>query len=1099
MRSACGQAFGVSAANPRLRARGLGGLWIVLAGLILVAGPVFGASSLHVRHLRCEYAENPLGLGEPRPRLSWVLDSEAREQRQSAYQILVGSEKALARGQGDLWDSGKVLSDRTTHIPYNGPALQSRQRCFWMVRVWDQDGRLIESPPAWWEMGLLQPQDWQARWIGLEQDWPGRAAWSQARWIWPAGATASNVPVPEAFFRRQLRLPEDRPVRRALLRLAADDTFTLYLNGHEVGRNAGKPYSSKVLQEFEVQESLRPGTNLIAVQAARHGTNAGLLGQLVVEFDQGPPLALQTDASWLAHPRGAAGWNTAGGASLAGGPAFGALTNTDWRPARELAAPGQAPWPDTDYAPMLPCPFFRKQIMIQKPVRQARLYVSALGVYECQINGQRVGNDHFNPQWTDYHTRVQYHAYDVTALLRHGANALGVILGDGWYAGFAGLGGRCRYGRLPLALAQLEMELADGTRLVLATDGSWKAATGPLRRSDFLMGEEFDARLDWPGWSRAWFDDSAWLPVVVGEPKTRLAAATDEPVRKTQELITRAHWKVASGVEVFDLGQNITGWARLKVRGQAGRAIQLRFAEMLNPDGSIYTANLREARCTDRFIPRGAGEETYEPRFTFHGFRYVEVSGCAGGLDPDALTGIVAHSDTAWTGRFECSSPLVSQLQRNITWSQRGNSLSVPTDCPQRDERLGWTGDGQVFLPTAAYNMNVARFFAKWCQDIADAQLPDGAFSDVAPSIAGGRGAAAWGDAGVICPWTLYQFYGDERILERHFDAGQRWVDYLAAHSTGLIRPAAGYGDWLAPGDPVPKDLLATAYFARAAWILSRMAGVLQRPAEARKYQELFDRVREAFLQRFTGPEGLVPGGAQTAYACALQFGLFPEAARPAAAARLAAAVRSTDAHLTTGFIGAGLILPALTEAGEDALARRLLLQEGYPSWLYPVKLGATTLWERWDGWTPDKGFQTPSMNSFNHYALGAVGSWLYESVAGIACDPAGPGFRRILVHPRPGEGLTWARGEYRSVSGWIYSYWRIEEGTFKLDTTIPANTSARVFLPVTEPERVLEDGRAAARSKGVKSLQKTPEGVVAEVASGTYRFSVPWVQGATR
>ena len=741
---------------------------------------------------------------------------------------------------------------------------------------------------------------------------------------------------------------------------------------------------------------------------------------------------------------------------------------------------------------MMPCPYLRKTVAITKPIRQARLYVTALGVYEMRLNGQRVSDDLFNPQWTDYHRRVQYHTYDVTRLLRRGDNALGLILGDGWYAGFVGLGGRCRYGRLPLALAQLEIEHTDGTRETLCTEASWKAATGPLRQSDMLMGEVYDARQELAGWARPDFDDQRWQPVCVKTPTVHLVAAADDPVRKTQELIARSVTEPSPGCFVFDLGQNIVGVPRLKVRGQAGREIRLRFGEMLNPDGTLYVQNLREARCLDRYHPRGNGEETYEPHFTFHGFRYVEVTGCAGRLAPDAITGLVLHSDAPVAGRFECSNPLVSQLQRNIFWGQRGNFLSIPTDCPQRDERLGWTGDAQVFLPTAVYNMDLARFFTKWCQDVEDAQQPTGAFTDVVPSVAATNGTAAWGDAGVICPWTLYQVYGDTRLLERHYAAGAKWIEYLRQNSTALLRPARGYGDWLSIEADTPKDLLATAYFARSAWLMARLAEILKKPADARQYHDLFERIRVAFNTEFVTPDGHLKGQTQTAYLLALEFDLLPDTLRAAATRYLLEDLEKKDHHLSTGFVGVGLLLPALTRAGHSDVAYRLLTQDTFPSWLYSIKQGATTIWERWDGWTKERGFQTPWMNSFNHYSLGSVGAWLFESVAGLGFDPKHPGFRRLVIHPHLGGDLTWARAEYNSISGWILSYWRIEDQTLKLDVTLPANTAAQVHLPTTDPSRVLESGRPLSRVKGVQSATKQGQETLLDIGSGVYRFAVP-------
>ncbi|MBN2505145.1 MAG: family 78 glycoside hydrolase catalytic domain [Verrucomicrobia bacterium] len=985
---------------------------------------------------------------------------------------------ALSRGDGDLWDSDTVASDQSIHVVYEGAPLRSRQPCWWSVRIGDRDGRTSAwSRPAFWEMGLLDADDWEARWIGLAQSWAGEAAWPQARWIWAAPNTgadgrpgrAETNRVPAVTLRRSFVLPPERQVARAILRLTADDYFALHVNGVPVGHNAGKPYSAAFLQEYDIRRQLRAGENRLWIVATNRQGCAGVLGQLAIEFSQGPPLTVATDGSWEA-----------------------AATEGVWAAATELARPGEAPWDASNYPPMQPCPLLRKAVTFPRRVRRARLYATALGVYEFHINGKRVGEDLFNPGWTDYHQRVQYHVYDVTSLLRRGDNALGIVLGDGWYAGFVGLAGRCRYGEQPLAMAQLEVELADGSQQTIVTDGSWKAATGPLRHSDLLMGECYDARLERPGWNRPGFDDTAWQPASVVSKHVRRVAAPDAPVRKTRELRPVSVAEPKPGRFVFDLGQNLVGRVRLKARGRAGDEITLRFGEMTHPDGTLYVENLREARCTDTYVLRGGGTEVYEPRFTFHGFRYVELTGCRGRPGRDAITALVLHSDMPIAGVFECSNPLVNRLQANILWGQRGNFLSIPTDCPQRDERLGWTGDAQVFLRTATYQMDVAAFFTKWCQDVADAQRPDGAFTDVAPFVAAASGTAAWGDAGVLCPWTLYRVYGDRQLLERHYAAGQRWIAYLSNHSTNGLRPATRYGDWLSIDADTPLDLLATAYFAHSAETMARIADVLNEPEAARRYQDLFRRIRAAFNAAYVGPDGRIRGNTQTAYLMALEFDLLPPETRPRAVQHLVADLRARGDRLSTGFIGVGLLLPVLTRAGHVDLAYRLLTQDAFPSWLHSVKQGATTIWERWDGWTRERGFQTPWMNSFNHYSLGSVGRWLYESVAGIGMAEERPAFKRIVIRPHPGGGLRWARAEYQSMHGLISSRWEIRRGRFRLTVATPPNTRAAVHVPAGRLEAVRENGKPVRIGNGIREMSYEDGHAVFEVGSGRYEFSAP-------
>jgi len=759
-----------------------------------------------------------------------------------------------------------------------------------------------------------------------------------------------------------------------------------------------------------------------------------------------------------------------------------------------------------------PCPYVRKAFALDRPVAAARLYVTALGLYECLINGQRVGTDVFTPGWTDYRKRVQYRVYDVANLLAEGANAIGAILGDGWYCGHVGGMSRQRYGDRPRLLAQLEVLFADGDRVTVATDETWRTATGPLLESDLIMGESLDARLKMPGWASAGFDDSRWSEVVMFEDRGIPVVATPcPPVRAIQELHPvgpPARPRGNRGPWVFDLGQNMVGRVRLKVRGEAGTTVTLRHAEMLNPDGTLYTENLRSARATDRYTLRGDGIEVYEPRFTFHGFRYVEVSGLGGELGADAVTGVVLHSDMPPTGDFECSDAQVNQLQSNITWGQKGNFLEVPTDCPQRDERLGWTGDAQVFVHTATVNFDVAAFFTKWRQDLEDAQSEAGAYPPVVPNTGlGGDGGPAWADAGIICPWTIYLCYGDRRILEEHYDSMARFIAYLEATSRDGIRTYEGYegfhgfGDWLAidaptPGEaPTPRSLIGTAYFAYSTALLARIARVLGREDDAARYESLRETVREAFNREFVTPAARIVGNSQTGYLLALGFDLLPEEKREAALGHLVRDIERRGGHLSTGFVGTPLLTPVLTRLGRTDVAYRLLMQETYPSWLYTVKQGATTMWERWNSWTKEHGFGDAGMNSFNHYAYGSVGQWLYGTVGGIAADADGPGYRRIVVRPQPGGGLTWARARLVSPYGAIETRWSVEGDAFRLEVTIPPNTSARVFVPVAEGGAVTEGGVAAGEADGVCLVGREGEAAVFDVGAGSYVFAAPRVR----
>jgi len=564
-----------------------------------------------------------------------------------------------------------------------------------------------------------------------------------------------------------------------------------------------------------------------------------------------------------------------------------------------------------------------------------------------------------------------------------------------------------------------------------------------------------------------------------------------EPVRELSELKPRRLTEPQPGHWIFDLGQNMVGVARLCVSAPKGTNITLRYGEMLNPDGTLYTRNLRRARATDHYICKGTGTEVWRPRFTFHGFRYVELTGIPGKPQPGAVTGIVIGSDIPRAGQFICSDPRVNQLQSNIQWGQRGNYLSVPTDCPQRDERLGWMGDAEVFVRTATYNADVAAFFTKWLVDVDEARTPEAAFGDVSPCAEPNPGAPGWGDAGVICPWTIYEVYGDERLLERHLPAMIEWVEYLRRHSDNLIRDrdrGNDYGDWLSVNADTPKELIGTAYFAYSTHLVAEACAALGRSADAAKYGQLFQDIKSAFIKRYVHPDGRIEGDTQTAYLLALKFDLFPENLRGEAAQHLEDDIRNRGWHLSTGFLGVGCLLPVLAEMHRDEAAYRLLLQDTYPSWLFPVEHGATTIWERWDGWTPEKGFQDPGMNSFNHYSLGSCGEFLFGGIGGIR--PGSPGYKTILIHPVIAKGLTWAGTTYESIQGRIATFWKVSGGRVLLDVTVPANTTATVWIPGTEAAHVHESGKPLGDAAGVKFLRCEDGEVAVAVQSGTYHFS---------
>ncbi len=736
-------------------------------------------------------------------------------------------------------------------------------------------------------------------------------------------------------------------------------------------------------------------------------------------------------------------------------------------------------------------PYFRKGVVLSHSIERARLYVTAKGVYEASINGQRVGDAVLAPGWTDYHKRIQYQVYDVTSLLQQGENALEAVLAPGWYSGYVGIPshstGYERYGSNMSLLYQLCIDYTDGAQEIISSDETWQGSTGPILSSDLLMGETYDARLEKMDWQ---------LPVTVQSLESTVSFVPEyaEPVRVTEHLEASSITQLTANVHIVDMEQNMIGWVRLRMRGDAGTKVQLRFAEMLNPDGTLYTENLRSARQTDTYILKGDGQEVFEPRFTFHGFRYIEVTGYPGPLERGAITGCVVHSDTPPTGSFECSSAMVNQLWRNIIWGQRGNFLSVPTDCPQRDERLGWMGDAQIFVHTACYNRDVAAFFTKWMHDVVDAQSEEGAFPDIAPRIAPIMmdGSPAWGDAGMIVPWTIYQMYGDTRILAQNYDAMTRWVEYIHHTNPDLLwtqQLNSNYGDWLSIDADTPKEVLATAYFAYDALLLSRIARVLEHHADAERYDALFHGIRNAFCNAYVKHDGKIEGETQTVYVLALHMHLLPPDLRPLAAKHLVEAIEKKGWHLSTGFVGVGYLGPVLTEAGYADVAYRLLLNETFPSWGYSIKHGATTIWERWDGWTEEHGFQDPGMNSFNHYSLGSVGQWLFQYVAGIERDSERPGFQQSIIHPYPGSELTYAKAEYASMHGLLKTHWQRDTHRFTLHITLPANTTATVYLPTDTGTQIQESGKRVEEAEGVSSVREENGYALFEIGSGEYEF----------
>ena len=742
-----------------------------------------------------------------------------------------------------------------------------------------------------------------------------------------------------------------------------------------------------------------------------------------------------------------------------------------------------------------PCPYFRREFRVEKEVAQARLYVTARGIFEARLNGQRVASDHFVPGWTDFKKQIQFMTYDVTALIQPGVNAAGAVLGDGWYCGY--LSGRKRntYGKYPELLFQLEISFRDGSSLRVVSGDGWKTATGPILSSDIYDGENHDARLEMPGWDLPGFDDSAWRSAKTGEGVSAVPALVAKccpPVRRIMELKPVRILNPRKDLYIWDFGQNISGRMRVKLKGYAGRLYTFRFGEMLNADDTLYNLNYRSARSTDSYTCRGpvTDFEEWEPLFTFHGFRYLQIDGFQfSGTDVSEIeaTAIVMHSDLEVTGEFECGSEKVNRLYSNVCWGQRDNFFEIPTDCPQRDERLGWTGDAHVFVGAASFNMDVSAFFHKWMRDVRDAQLPDGSVTCIAPALfTNAAGAAVWADAAVGCPWTIYRRFGDRMILEESYDSMKKWVDFQENTSNELIRPDTAFGDWLALS-PVstPSALIGTAMFAYTSRILGKAAAVLGKKEEAVRYGALSGKVAEAFRREFLDADGFLKIKSQTACVLALQFDLLDEDQKKKQIDLLASLIRGNGNKLNTGFVGTAWLTSALTRCGRTDVAYDLLLQEEYPSWLFSVNQGATTIWERWNSYTLKDGFGDVNMNSFNHYAYGAVAEWMAATVGGIDLAEEAPGGKEIVFAAEPDRRLGHVRTALQTPFGRAESAWRYEGDSLVWRISAPANTRAKVILPCGDPGAVKMNGAAP-------SAPITENGrIVLLLENGTYEFII--------
>ena len=766
----------------------------------------------------------------------------------------------------------------------------------------------------------------------------------------------------------------------------------------------------------------------------------------------------------------------------------------------------QAKWivPGFVEASNRPSPIFRKQFAATKKLVSAIANITAHGMYEAQINGQRVGDAYLTPGWTSYSTRLQYQTYDVTNLIKTGANAIGISLGSGWYRGIIGFSNnKDFYGKDIALLFQLNITYSDGSKEIVISDDSWKANTGSIEYSEIYNGETVDARKEKAGWATANFNDESWLPAKLANfDKANLIATQNELVKKHEVFKPVKIFTTPKGEKVIDFGQNLVGWVVMKAKGNEGDKITLSHAEVLDKQGNFYTENLRAAKAQNTYVLSGVGLETFEPHFTWQGFRYLRIEGYPGEITADNFSAVALYSDMKPTGEFTSSNTLVNQLQHNIQWGQKGNFLDVPTDCPQRDERLGWTGDAQVFSRTATFNMNVHSFFAKWLKDLA-ADQKDGKVPFVVPNVIGADAlnSTGWADVATIIPWNLYIAYGDKKILADQYASMKAYVESInKVAKDDLWNTGFHFGDWLfyRPEDDndgksavTDKYLIAQCFYAHSTQLLINAATVLNKKEDMALYTAQLSRIKAAFMKEYVSPNGRLISGTQTAYTLALNFDILPENLRQQAAKRLVENIESYGNHLTTGFLGTPYLCHVLTRFGFTNVSYKLLLQEKYPSWLYPVKMGATTIWERWDGQKPDSSFQSVGMNSFNHYSYGAIGDWMYRQMVGLDTYEDGAGYKHSKVQPHIGGGFTNASASLDTYYGKLSSGWKLQGEDIYLDVIIPANTTSSVFIPTKDATKVSENGQALSTVNRLKIIGQKDDYLETQLGSGEYHFII--------
>jgi alpha-L-rhamnosidase len=1070
--------------------------------------------------LRVDNLATPLGIDDPAPRFSWQLRDPAHGARQTAYEVMVASTKAaLAQGKTSVWTSGRIDSSQSMNINYKGPALVPSTRYFWRVKVWDAAGKLYpESEISWWESGLLKRDGWHAAaaWIGYET--PEEAAVRKAPAKWIASPDYKELAAEkgsEQRFDYRATTNLDKPVRSATLYAACEDTVSAWVNGIQVLlADPFPPYKQMPWKKYvraTVTKQLNKGSNSIALECVHYVANPNgmatddappLSATLYVEYEDGTNTTFASNTTWKTaiHPPG--DWRQT------------PLNDAEWKNAvawTQAPSPGSEPlghpWiPDSVKA-------LRHTFDLTKGVKSARLYSTALGAYEVFLNGKRVSEDVLAPGWTDYREHVTYQTYDVTAMLAIGKNAIAAMLAPGWYSTpLEWFQQANNYGDTPPALrAQLRIEHTDGSIEWVNTGAGWQASTSHILSSEIYDGESQDARLMQPGWNTASFAAGKWGSAIAVDPKPVPIEAQDfPPIRAERIVAAKSVSEPKPGAYVYDFGQNLAGVERVRLHGPAGTNVRLRFAEIVNDDGTLYIDNLRTAKVTDHFILAGKGIEEFTPQFTFHGFRYAEITGLGSAPGKDAVVAVVIHTDAPFDATLKTGSPMIDKLWSNIVWGQRSNFVGIPTDCPQRDERLGWMADAQVFWRTASYNMDLAAFSRKYSSDMRGTQAGTPIYGIFAPgtvqSVSGS--GAGWSDAGVVIPWTSWLQTGDTSVIEQNWEAMQKYLNAIeSANPDGLWKVDSGtpFGDWLSPEGKTDQVLIATAYWAYDVTLLREMAHALSSGTDEQHFAELFGKIHAVFQKQFVHDDGYVAGAdntpspfgqinnpnakskggdTQTGYVLALHMNLLPDTLRAAAVQKLIAKIDANNGLLATGFLGTPYLLEELTKAGHAELAYKLLLNTKYPSWGYLVEHGATTMWERWNG---DQMKDDPSMNSYNHYAYGAVADWIYRYAAGVDATPLDAGFHTIVLHPVFDARLGSINFDYDSANGPIHSDWTVQGKTAAWHLSIPANTTGWL----SENTKMYKlDGVPLADNTQIKAATRDGQSGF-ELPAGAYTFEV--------